>query len=188
MKKLLTIAAPFLAPLLVAGCVGVAHNVDTSAAPKAGMGYLTGIFVDASTQTMPVRKLIVTFENQEKQTQYTIEFQKEGRDLQLVEVPPGTYKVVSWNLASMFNAPLIKGKPTSALFQRTFKVDADQVYFLGQFTGTSTVTSTSNGSMVTTRYAAQLQPERIVPVPADAQAFAARFPAFSKLPMKAAYF
>ncbi len=176
------------AAALVAGCVGTARYVDTSASPKPGMAYLTGIFVDASTQSMPVRKLIVTFENQQTQTQHTVEFQKDGRDLQLVEVPPGTYKVASWNLASMFNAPLIKGRPQGALFTREFKVAADQVHFLGEFTGTSTVTSTSNGSMVTTRYQAELRPQRIVPGPADQQAFAARFPAFGRLPMKAAFY
>ena len=184
MKRLRRYSPAFLAALLVAGCVGVARTVDTSATPKAGMGYLTGIFVDASTQTMPLRKLIVTFENNETKTQHTVEFQKEGRDLQLIEVPPGTYHVASWNLANMFNNPMINGKPQGVLFRREFKVAPDQVHFLGQFTGSSTVTNA--GTMV--YYNAQIKPERIFPAETDRQAFGQRFPAFSRLPMKAAYF
>jgi hypothetical protein len=172
------------ATLLIAGCVGVARTIDTASTPKPGMGFLTGIFVDASTQSMPIRKLLVTFENQETKTQHTVEFQKDGRDLQLLEVPPGTYRVSNWYLASMFNAPMITGKPQGALFTREFKVAADQVHFLGHFTGTSTVTN--SGNMV--YYNAQLKPERIVPVSTDRDDFAKRFPSFGKLPMRAAFF
>ena len=59
MKTFLRTAVPLLAALLLAGCVGSARNVETTATPKKGMGYLAGIFVDTSTQSMPVRKLVV---------------------------------------------------------------------------------------------------------------------------------
>jgi hypothetical protein len=172
------------AALLVAGCVGNAVTLDTAAAPKQGMGYLTGIFADSSTQSLPVRKLVITFENQETKTQHTVAFQKEGRELQLVEVPPGTYRVAGWYLAGMFNNPIIDGKPQGVLFTREFKVAADQVHYLGQFTGSSTVTN--SGNMV--YYNASIRPERIFPAEADRQAFSQRFPNFSRLPLKAAYF
>jgi hypothetical protein len=84
----------------------------------------------------------------------------------------------------MFNNPIIDGKPQGVLFTREFKVAADQVHYLGQFTGSSTVTN--SGNMV--YYNASIRPERIFPAEADRQAFSQRFPNFSRLPLKAAYF
>lgn len=181
-KAFLPIAA------LIAGCVSYSPTVETSQSPKPGMGYLTGIFVDTSTQSsasaLVGRKLGITFENQETRSQHTVSFQKEGRDLQLIEVPPGTYHVATWFMASGFNEVMVRGKPQGALFTREFKVSADQVHFLGNYTGSGTVTQSGN----VIHRNAQIKPERIVPIPADQQAFAAKFPNFAKLPMKAAFF
>jgi hypothetical protein len=171
------------ATLLVAGCVSYSPTVETSSTPKPGMGYLTGIFVDATTPPAK-RNLGVTFENQETKTQHTVAFQKEGREYQLIEVPPGTYRVSGWFMASMFNEAMMRGKPSGALFTREIKVSADQVHFLGHYSGSGTVTN--SGNMV--YYNASIKPERVAPLSTDRDAFAAKFPNFGKLPMKPAFF
>jgi hypothetical protein len=165
--------------------VSYSATVETSSSPKPGMAYLTGIFVDTSVQSgaLVQRQLGVSFENQETKTEHTVAFRKEGRDYQLVEVPPGTYRVSGWFMANSFNEVLVRGKPQGALFTREFKVTADQVHFLGHYTGSGTVTQ--SGNMIYRN--AQLKPERIVPLSTDREAFAARYPTFAKLPMKAAY-
>jgi hypothetical protein len=172
---------PAIAAALVAGCVSYSPTIETSSRPKPGMAYLTGVFVDTSVQSGS--RLGVSFENQETKTQHTVGFQRGGRDYQLVEVPPGTYRVSSWFMANVVNEVLVRGKPQGALFTREFKVTADQVYFLGHYTGSGTVTQA--GNMVYRN--AQLKPERIVPLSTDREAFAARFPNFAGLPMKSAY-
>lgn len=186
MFRLLACSFPAITAALVAGCVSYSPTVDTSSIPKPGMAYLTGIFVDTSAQSSGAlvhRQLGVSFENQETKTQHTVAFQREGRDYQLVEVPPGTYRVASWFMANTLNEVLVRGKPQGALFTREFKVTADQVHFLGHYTGSGTVTQ--SGNMIYRN--AQLRPERIAPLSTDREAFAARYPNFAKLPMKAAY-
>ena len=174
-----------LVAALVAGCVAYSPTIDKAAAPKPGMAYLAGVFVDTSVQSGLVqRRLGITFENKDNLTQHTVQFQTDGRDLQLIEVPPGTYRVASWFMANTMNEVLMRGKPQGSLFTREFKVAADQVYFLGQYTGSGTVTT--SGNMIYRN--AQIKPERIVPIPSDQQSFAERFPNFSRLPMKAAFF
>jgi hypothetical protein len=185
MFRLLARSFPAIVAALVGGCVSYSATVETSSSPKPGMAYLTGIFVDTSVQSgaLVQRQLGVSFENQETKTEHTVAFRKEGRDYQLVEVPPGTYRVSGWFMANSFNEVLVRGKPQGALFTREFKVTADQVHFLGHYTGSGTVTQ--SGNMIYRN--AQLKPERIVPLSTDREAFAARYPTFAKLPMKAAY-
>src|SRR5258708_34320080 len=123
-----------LAAALVAGCVAYSPTIDKAAAPKPGMAYLTGVFIDASVLSggLIQRRLGITFENKDNLTQHTVQFQTDGRDLQLIEVPPGTYRVPSWFMANTMNEGLVRGKPRGNLLTRDCKVPADQAYCLGQ--------------------------------------------------------
>ena len=173
------------ATLLLAGCVSYAPVLEPTAAPKPGMAYLAGIFIDQS----PPRKglpiyLGISYQNGETGTLHTLAFQKEDkREIQVVEVPPGTYRVQGWFMANSFNEVVARGRPQGPLFTRQFQISAGQVYFLGQFTGSGTITS--GGNMI--YYNATMKPERLVRGPADENALAAQYPNISKLPLRNAF-
>jgi hypothetical protein len=181
MKIIRTLAVLAATALLLASCVAYSPVVGESTAHKPGMGYLTGVFRD---QSAPARRLLgISYENVDTLTLHTIAFQKESPSLQVIEVPPGTYRVQGWFMASMFNEVMVRGKPQGVLFTRTFRVAPDTVHFLGEYTGSGTVTT--SGTMI--YYNAQMRPTRIVPDLGDQKAFADKFPNLGKLPLKAAY-
>ena len=169
--------------LSLGGCVAYSPEVDRQASPKPGMAYLAGIFRDESAKGQ--RKLGISYEHVETATTHTFEFQKDGKaELQVIEVPAGTYRVRDWFMASgLTNEVMVRGKPQGALFTRQFKVAPDQVHYLGEYVGSGTVTPA--GTIV--YYNANMRPLRILPAPRDERALAERFPNFGKLPLKAAY-
>jgi hypothetical protein len=170
------------AAALIAGCVAYTPVVQTTANPKPGMAYLTGLYIDASTTLPKNVTLGVTYENVETGVIHTFKFEKE-RMFQALEVPPGNYRVKQWFMASMFNETLVRGTPKNPLFQRQVKAAAGQAYFLGQYTATGTITHSGN----MTYYNTQLQPVSITPSPADQRAFAERYPNLGKLPLVRGY-
>ena len=180
MKRLLACAL-----LLIAGCVSYSPVLDRSSPAKPGMAYLAGAFTDQSAprKGLPIY-LGISYEHIETGTLHTMAFQKEDkRGIQVIEVPPGTYRVQSWFMANFSNEVLARGKTDGALFKRQFKVDADQVHFLGEYTGSGTITSGVN--MI--YYNANMRPLRILPRPADQQELSEKYPNISKLPLRAAY-
>ncbi len=171
-----------LAAVLIAGCVAYSPPLDEKAGAKPGMAYLGGIFVDASTTLPKNVTLGVTYENVESGVIHTFKFLKE-RQFQALEVPPGSYRVKQWFMASLFNEVLVRGTPKGALFTRQIKVAPGQAYFVGQHSANGTITS--SGTMV--YYNTQLQPQRVNPTPEDQAAFAARYPNLGRLPLVRAY-
>lgn len=169
--------------LVLAGCVAYSPVVETTSTHKPGMAYLAGVFVDQGSDRR-YKALGISYEHLETATTHAFEFQKQGNsDLQLIAVPPGTYRVQSWFMTAFGNEVLVRGKPQGALFTREFKVAPDQVHFVGSYVGSGSVRN--SGSMV--YYNANLRPLRILPGPADEKAFAARYPNLGKVPVKAAY-
>ena len=173
-----------LVTLLVAGCVAYSPVVDSQATVKPGMAYLTGIFTDVSTQGGS-RTIGITYENADNLSQHTFAFRKEqGRgELQVVEVPPGTYRAKSWFMAGITNEVMVRGELKGALFLRTFKVEPGQVYFMGEYSGSGTVTT--SGNMIYRN--AQMRALRITPTPIDRGALVDKYPNVGKLPLKSAY-
>jgi len=171
-----------LLPVLIAGCVAYSPALDQKAAAKPGMAYLGGIFVDISTTLPKTTSLGVTYENLDTGVIHTFKFLKE-RQFQVLEVPPGSYRVKQWFMATMFNEALVRGTPKTPLFQRQIKVAPGQAYFVGEHTATGTITH--GGNVV--YYNTQLQPKRITPSADDQAAFAERYPNLGKLPLVRAY-
>jgi hypothetical protein len=179
MRSLLAAALLFLA-----GCVAYSPVLDPASAHKPGMAYLVGIFKDQTSQQARFRNIGIAYEHIETGTTHTFEFQKEGKsELLVLEVPPGTYRVQSWFMTGLGNEVMVRGKPQGALFTRQFKVAADEAHFLGEYTGSGTVTQ--SGTMI--YYNANMRPLRIVPSPSDRQTFTSRYPSIGKLPLRAAY-
>ena len=178
MKRLIAIAAVF-----IAGCVGYTPPLDQKVVAKPGMAYIAGIFTDVSTTLSKSVSLGVTYENVESGVIHTFKFQKDGKDIQALEVPPGSYRVKQWFMASMFNEVLVRGTPQGALFVRQIKVAPGQAYFLGEHSATGTITT--GGNMV--YYNTQLRPLRITPSAADQAAFATRYPNLGQLQLVRAY-
>jgi len=178
MRRLLCLFA-----LLLAGCVAYSPALDPKAEAKPGMAYIAGIFTDVSTSLSKNVSLGVTYENVESGVIHTFKFQKDGKDIQALEVPPGSYRVKQWFMANMLNEALVRGTPQGALFVRQIKVAPGQAYFLGEHSATGTITTA--GNMV--YYNTQLRPLRIAPTPADQAAFATRYPNLGRLPLVRAY-
>jgi len=173
------------AALLLAGCASYSPVLEPTAAPKPGMAYLAGIFIDQSPPRtgLPIY-LGISYEHGETGTLHTLAFQKEDkREIQAIEVPPGTYRVQGWFMSNFSNEVLARGKTQGPLFTRQLKVSADQVYFLGQYTGSGTITT--SGNMI--YYNATMRPQRLVRGPADEKALAARYPNIAKLPLQNAF-
>ena len=176
-------AALIVQGLLFAGCVTYSPVLDTSSTPKKGMAYLAGIFTEPGSYK-DGNSHGISYEHVESGELHTFRFQQGGRrEVQALEIRPGTYQVDGWFMADLSNGPLARSKPSGPLFSRRFTAAADQVHFLGEYSAYGSATYSNN----TRQYDIRLHPVRVHAERKDVEAFAARYPNLAKLPMRAAY-
>jgi hypothetical protein len=169
--------------LLFAGCVTYSPVLEPSSTPRKGMAYLAGIFTEPGS-SKGGNYHGISYEHVESAELHTFRFQQGGeRDVQALEIPPGTYRIDGWFMADVTDGPLARSKPTGPLFSRRFTVAADQVHFLGEYWAHGSAIYSSNRRL----YSVRLHPLRVHAEQRDVEAFAARYPNLAKLPMRAAY-
>lgn len=134
--RLINISACAALVGVVAGCASSAPPVAVDATPAADHAYIAGRYEqNAGFQTMAF-----LLRNVETEDTYLIPFSHESStsvattETSLIEVPPGTYALVSWRgIARLTNATTFPRPVDPKLV--SFEAKAGEVAFLGKFSG-----------------------------------------------------
>jgi TPR repeat protein len=162
------LAAVLSAVLLATGCVTAEKRVPKSAAPDPGSGYVGGIF---SKDT--VAGFGFGLRDLGTQREYVLAF--DSKDVSLIAVPPGKYRVAYWiTFAALTHEKLTKKDfPANHPLGRTFEVGPGQVILVGKWSAERELWLGGNTY-------------RIVPAPISESealaAFRAEYPGFGPAP------
>src|SRR5512133_2999625 len=125
-----------LAPLLVASCVGVTPTLPNPAKPGAAAGYVAGFLSRGDGEGVALELV-----GGKSGRAYMLDFEHaETARPQMIEVPPGTYRVASWVTFNFARERVREQEvPAAHVLARPFTIGAGQVVVLGALEATTTV-------------------------------------------------
>lgn len=136
------------------GCVSYRSPLSPSATLPKDKGCLYGRF--AFGHKFGVLRLALVVTDQQSSTKHRIRFNTRS-GLSVIDVPPGEYKITHFTLAAMGAGPgewrdIYYSPP---MFNKSFHVDANHAYYLGDYTGSTYMSGASTvGTTMTTTYTA----------------------------------